>query len=82
MTTDFMAVAAAKENANEGITIQFMKKAEAAGALNIYLFVEWMRNSILKMAGSSQRLINLLPQTANSATICGKTGCEKTVFTS
>ena len=39
-----------------------------------------MRNSILKMAGSSQRLINLLPQTAHSATICGQTGCGKTVF--
>ena len=39
-----------------------------------------MRNSILKMAGSSQRLINLLPQTALSATICGQTGCGKTVF--
>ena len=36
-----------------------------------------MRNSILKMAGSSQRLINLLPQ---MATICGQTGCGKTVF--
>ena len=32
------------------------------------------------MAGSSQRLINLLPQTAHSATICGQTGCGKTVF--
>ena len=32
------------------------------------------------MAGSSQRLINLLPQTAYSATICGQTGCGKTVF--
>ena len=39
-----------------------------------------MRNSILKMAGSSQRLINFLPQTAHSATICGQTGCGKTVF--
>ena len=39
-----------------------------------------MRNSILKMAGSSQRLINRLPQTAHSATICGQTGCGKTVF--
>ena len=39
-----------------------------------------MRDSILKMAGSSQRLINLLPQTAHSATICGLTGCGKTVF--
>ena len=37
----------------------------------------WMRDSILKMAGSSQRRINLLPQTAHSATICGQTGCEK-----
>ena len=36
-----------------------------------------MHNSILKMAGSSQRLINLLP---HSATICGQTGCGKTVF--
>ena len=27
------------ESASEGITIQIMKKAEAAGALNIYLFV-------------------------------------------
>ena len=27
------------ENASEGITIQITKKAEAAGALNIYLFV-------------------------------------------
>ena len=32
------------------------------------------------MAGSSQRFINLLPQTAHSATICGQTGCGKTVF--
>ena len=32
------------------------------------------------MAGSSQRLINLLPQTAHSATICGQTGYGKTVF--
>ena len=32
------------------------------------------------MADSSQRLINLLPQTAHSATICGQTGCGKTVF--
>ena len=37
------------------------------------------------MAGSSQRsinqiLINLLPRTAHSATICGQTGCGKTVF--
>ena len=39
-----------------------------------------MRNSILKMTGSSQRLINLLPQTAHLATICGQTGCGKTVF--
>ena len=39
-----------------------------------------MRNSILKMAGSSQRLINLLPQTAHSATICRQTGRGKTVF--
>ena len=39
-----------------------------------------MHNSILKMAGSSQRLINLLPQTAHSATICGQTGCGKTIF--
>ena len=39
-----------------------------------------MRNSILKMAGSSQRLISLLPQTVHSATICGLTGCGKTVF--
>ena len=39
-----------------------------------------MRNSILKMAGSSRRLINLLPQTAHLATICGQTGCGKTVF--
>ena len=36
-----------------------------------------MHNSILKMAGSPQRLINLLPQTAHSATICGETGCGK-----
>ena len=36
-----------------------------------------MRNLILKIAGSSQRLTNLLPQTANSATICGQTGCGK-----
>ena len=35
----------------------------------------WMRNSILKMAGSSQRLIYLLPQTAHSTLICGQTGC-------
>ena len=28
-----------KENASEGITIQITKKAEAAGALNISLFV-------------------------------------------
>ncbi|MCG8045003.1 MAG: hypothetical protein N0E48_04925, partial [Candidatus Thiodiazotropha endolucinida] len=27
-----------------------------------------------------ERLINLLPRTANSATICGQTGCGKTVF--
>ena len=40
----------------------------------------WMRNLILKIAGSSQRLINLLPQTAHSATICGQTECGKTVF--
>ena len=33
------------------------------------------------MTGSFQRLINLLPQTAHSATICGQTGCGKTVFT-
>ena len=39
-----------------------------------------MRNSILKMAGSSQRLINLLQQTAHSATICGQTGCGKNSF--
>ena len=39
-----------------------------------------MRNSILKMASSSQRLISLLPQTAHSATICGQTGCGKIVF--
>ena len=39
-----------------------------------------MHNSILKMAGSSQRFINLLPHTADSATICGQTGCGKTVF--
>ena len=39
-----------------------------------------MHNSILKMAGSSQRLINLLPQTAHSATICRQTGCGKKVF--
>ena len=32
------------------------------------------------MAGSSQRLIYLLPQTGHSATICGQTGCGKTVF--
>ena len=32
------------------------------------------------MAGSSQLLINLLPQTAHSATICGQTGSGKTVF--
>ena len=39
-----------------------------------------MRNSILKMAGSSQRLINLLSHTAYSATKCGQTGCGKIVF--
>ena len=39
-----------------------------------------MRNSILKMADSSQRLINLLPKTAYLATICGQTGCGKTGF--
>ena len=39
-----------------------------------------MRNSILKMAGSTQRSINLVPQTAHSATICGQTGYGKTVF--
>ena len=27
------------ENASEGVTIQISKKAEAAGALNIYLYV-------------------------------------------
>ena len=27
------------ENASEGVTIQLTKKAEAAGALNIYLFI-------------------------------------------
>ena len=32
------------------------------------------------MAGSSQRFINLLPQTAHLATIYGQTGCGKTVF--
>ena len=32
------------------------------------------------MAGSSQRLTNLVPQTAHSATICRQTGCGKTVF--
>ena len=32
------------------------------------------------MAGSSQRLIHLLPRTAHSATICGQTGSGKTVF--
>ena len=47
------------ENASEGITLQITKNAEAAGASNIYLFASWMRNSILKMAGSSQWLINL-----------------------
>ena len=36
-----------------------------------------MRNSILEMASSSQRPINLLLQTAHSATICGQTGCGK-----
>ena len=36
-----------------------------------------MRNSILKMDGSYQRLINLLPLTAHSATLCGQTGCGK-----
>ena len=39
-----------------------------------------MRKSILKMPGSSQRLIDLLPQIAHSATICGQAGCGKTVF--
>ena len=68
------------ENASEGITIQITKKAEAAGSLNIYLLSSWMRDSVLKMAASSQRFINLLPQTAHSATICGQTGCGKTVF--
>ena len=68
------------ENASEGITIQITKKAEAASASNIYFLSSWIRNSILKIAGSSQRLINLLPQTAHSATICGQTGCGKTVF--
>ena len=57
------------ENASEGITIQITKKAEATGTLNIYLLSSWMRNSILRMAVSSQRLINLLPQMAHSATI-------------
>ena len=61
-----------KENASEGITIQITKKAEAAGALNIYLFVVMDAQLKLKMAGSSQ--------TAHSATICGQTGCEKNSF--
>ena len=39
-----------------------------------------MRNSILKMADSTQRSINLLPQTAHSATICGQTGCGENSF--
>ena len=68
------------EIASEGITIQITKMAEATGPLNIYLLSSWMHNSILKMAGSSQRLFNLLPQTAHSATICGQTGCEKNCF--
>ena len=32
------------------------------------------------MDGSSQRYTDLLPQTAHSVTICGQTGCGKTVF--
>ena len=39
-----------------------------------------MRNSILKMAGTSQQFFNLLPQTAYLATICAQTRCGKTVF--
>ena len=69
------------ENASEGITIQITKKAEAACALNICLFVVMdAQLNIEDGRGSSQRLINLLPQTAHSATICGQTGCGKTVF--
>ena len=68
------------ENASEGITILITKKPEAARALNIYFLSSWMRNSVLKMAYSTQRPINLLPQAAHSATICEQTGCGKTVF--
>ena len=52
------------EYASEGITIQITKKAETAGALNIYLFVVMDAKLNIKDAGSSQRLINLLPPTA------------------
>ena len=57
------------------------RRRQRRPALRTSIFLSsWMRSSILKMAGSSQRLINLLPQTVHSATICGQTGCGKTVF--
>ena len=68
------------ENAREGTTIQITKKAEAADSLNIYLLVVMDAQLKIEDGRSSQRLINLLPQTAHSATICGQTGCGKTVF--
>ena len=57
------------------------RRSQRRPALGASIFLSsWMRNSILKMACSSQRLIKILPQTAHSATICGQTGCGKTVF--
>ena len=60
------------ENANEGITIQTTKKAEAAGALNIYLFV--VMDAQLNIEDG--RFINLLSQTAQSRRYAGRRDVE------
>ena len=44
------------ENASEGITIQITKKAESAGALNIYLYV--VMNAQLNLEGG--RIVSVL----------------------
>ena len=87
-TTDDDRLHGNSRRIDEGVTIQITKTAEAAGPLNVYLFLIMdaeldIEDGRFDQAAFNQRLINqrlLDLRRAHAAIICGQTGCGKTVF--
>lgn len=69
------------QNANEGITIQFTKKADTKNPINIYILYKTLK-STSKMGASKKHYIRQpdFPKYPHCVVIYGQTGCGKTEY--